>query len=365
MSDSVKISVVIPVFNAQRYLRQCLDSVLSQSVHALEVICVDDGSQDQSLEILREYEQRDARVHVITQNNKFAGAARNNGLRIAGGEYVAFLDSDDFYLPGALEALYSLAKTHRLDWVKGRFRYLDMSGGRRYTTPYSINSSVGRLRRRQVLSFHRLPQRLLQVADVPWNGLYRRSFLERNGILFNHLRCVNDHSFFIHCLLKAQRIMITDRITTCYRVNQADSLIGRKAQLFLCQLESYSIVRDLCQNEAPPLRQLVLRQELNGIFGWYERLVPLSDDPAALKEALHAFLQRFSEQDVGPEFVRQFSFRELYHSLRGLPVPSGRRPLLPRLIDCWREHGFYYTLFQIKRRLERKIKHDRSNQEFP
>ena len=116
--EKMQISVIIPVYNTEAHLNACLDGVLSQNIPNLEVICVDDGSTDRSLEVLREYAARDPRVVVLTQKNSFAGVARNHGLEVARGEYVAFLDSDDQFLPGALEGLYAQAKEHDLDVIK-------------------------------------------------------------------------------------------------------------------------------------------------------------------------------------------------------------------------------------------------------
>lgn len=92
----VRVSVIIPVYNAEKYIRQCLDSLLVQNNQRIEVICVDDGSTDNSLAILKEYEEAHQEVKVITQKNAGAGAARNNGMKYATGEYLSFLDADEF-----------------------------------------------------------------------------------------------------------------------------------------------------------------------------------------------------------------------------------------------------------------------------
>ena len=90
------VSVIMPVYNGETYLRQCLDSVVNQTLKEIEIICVDDGSSDRSVEILKEYAAKDERVMVLQQANAGAGAARNNGLSKASGKYLSFLDSDDF-----------------------------------------------------------------------------------------------------------------------------------------------------------------------------------------------------------------------------------------------------------------------------
>ena len=110
-----KISVIIPVYNVEKYLKKCLDSICNQTLQDIEIICVDDGSSDSSLEILRQYEAKDSRVKVLTQSNQKQGAARNNGISIAKGEYLGFIDSDDWIDLDYYEQLYNSAKTFDCD----------------------------------------------------------------------------------------------------------------------------------------------------------------------------------------------------------------------------------------------------------
>ena len=115
-----KVSVIIPVYNVEKYLGPCLDSILGQTLNNIEVICVDDGSTDRSLDILREYEKRDARVKVLTQPNTNAGAARNKGIQQARGEYLSFLDSDDHFDPTMLEKCAArMDQTDLMCWCSG------------------------------------------------------------------------------------------------------------------------------------------------------------------------------------------------------------------------------------------------------
>lgn len=106
----VKISVIIPVYNVEKYLRECLDSVVNQTFKDIEIICVDDGSTDKSLEILQEYKRKDDRFVILQQRHSGAGAARNYGLKLAEGKYIQFLDSDDYFEPTLLEELYTRAE---------------------------------------------------------------------------------------------------------------------------------------------------------------------------------------------------------------------------------------------------------------
>ena len=341
------ISVIIPVYCAQTALPACLDSVLSQSLSELEVICVDDGSTDGSLSVLREYAAKDHRVRVLTQTNRFAGTARNRGMEAATGKYIAFLDADDQYLPDCLETMHRQAEKFHLDMLKTGFVYEDAATGERYENPYSQNSAVGPRHRDRVISFARLPEQLLSVADVPWNGLYRRDFLRQHDIRFNHLRCVNDHSFFIHCLLKARRIMVSREATVCYRVGQRDSLVGRRAASFTDQIKSYRIVRELCMRECPRLAPTILEWELSCLFYWYGQLRLYSDAAEMLDCLMEEFVKSMDENDVGRVFLCSFAHKKTYYAMRyGIEAPK-RAPLTARICDRLRRHGVRYVLLRI------------------
>ena len=111
----IKVSVIVPVYNTQDYLNECIDSVLNQSLADFELICIDDGSTDASLEILKDYEKKDNRIQVFSQKNSGLAASRNAGLNVAQGEYVLFLDSDDYLKSDTLEKLYNQAIENNLD----------------------------------------------------------------------------------------------------------------------------------------------------------------------------------------------------------------------------------------------------------
>ena len=91
-----KISAILPVYNVEQYIKDCLDSIINQTMDDIEIICVNDGSLDNSLQVLEEYAQKDARIKIISQENQGQGIARNNGLKIANGEYITFIDPDDW-----------------------------------------------------------------------------------------------------------------------------------------------------------------------------------------------------------------------------------------------------------------------------
>ena len=116
--EDVKVSVVIPVYNVENFLRACLNSVRNQTLKDFEVICIDDGSPDKSGEILEEYAKRDTRFRIYHQENSGVSATRNRGVELAKGEYIKFVDSDDTIAPTTLEKCYKLAKDEDADIVR-------------------------------------------------------------------------------------------------------------------------------------------------------------------------------------------------------------------------------------------------------
>lgn len=168
-----KISVIIPVYNAEQYLRKCLDSVVNQTFRDIEIICVDDGSTDGSGAILDEYAAKDNRVVAIHQANAGVAAARNTGLKSAQGDYLAFLDSDDAYNPRLCELAYNRACQSGADIVKFLYTRTD---GVKETDDLIDNQSETETRSKLSLAYH-------SGANI-WGKLWRREFVVQNEMTF-------------------------------------------------------------------------------------------------------------------------------------------------------------------------------------
>lgn len=136
----MKISVIIPIYNSEKYLRECLDSVLSQTLEDIEVICINDGSVDGSLDILKGYAEKDKRIVVLDKANEGVAVARNIGINKANGEFVCFMDSDDLYpTDDVLETLYSKAKENNVLVAGGEFSVFDEN-----IKPYEFKQKFGK-----------------------------------------------------------------------------------------------------------------------------------------------------------------------------------------------------------------------------
>ena len=218
-----KVSVIMPVYNEKDCLQACLDSVMNQTLTDIEIICVDDGSTDNSLAILHNCAERDNRILVLQQQNCGAGAARNYGMAKATGEYLAFLDSDDIYEPVMLQEMYIAAKNEDLDVVVSRVDAFDDKTGKSRSLTWTIKEKL-------------LPNfRPFSGLDVqnnffnifvwwPWDKLFKKSYVDKLEIQFQNLRTTNDLFFVAAATIKADKISYVDKILAHHRVGQKSSL---------------------------------------------------------------------------------------------------------------------------------------------
>jgi glycosyltransferase involved in cell wall biosynthesis len=252
--NTVKVSVIIPIYNTANYLRQCLDSILAQTLQEIEIICVDDGSTDESPAILNEYAAKDSRIRLLHQENRFAGTARNYGMTVATGKYYAFWDSDDFFKPKALELMYERSERDRADiCICSANQYFDDIGKSLPSTGYIIKKYLpGKL----PFSQKDIPDHILNFATAhPWNKLFRREFIEQMGLRFHETPNGNDIFFVINCIARAERITIVNKPLVCYRVNQPRSQYGAANKTPLTPINNWLLTREsLIANNAYPKR---------------------------------------------------------------------------------------------------------------
>ncbi len=292
---NTELSVIIPVYNAEKYIRKCLESVLSQKNINLEVICVDDCSTDNTREILEEFEQKyDNLIVIHNETNMYAGESRNRGLMMAKGQYIHFLDADDFVISDSYSKLYKIADDNRLDWLKTIVEgFDDKTQEKVYNRLYNFRD-VDRWLDGKLLDFKHFPKKFFDIAVVPWNGIYKRQFLIDNGIRFNNLFCVNDRSFYVTVCIKASRMMVVRIPFIKHRMNMEDSLIGKRAQHFDCQFRSYELMEKICDENkvSNKVRFEILEHEMFDIFVWYEKFIKQNALSDKLKNDMKYFLTK-------------------------------------------------------------------------
>ena len=289
-----RISIIMPVYNAEIYLEEAVGSVLSQSLREIELICVDDCSDDRSLEILSGMAERDDRMKVIrAENRSYAGAARNIGMKAAKGEYLAFLDADDLMEPGCLEHQYGVAKKHDADYIRSGGKFFDADAEAAVEKKFSgfnISSEYFDLPL-CIFDSSEVATILANTQVVPWGSLFKRSFIEENRIQFNNLFCVNDRSFQRHVLFKAKRCVLDPYDAVVYRINSESSLVGLRAEHFECQFDSLEIIRELAGDLHEDIRQLFVKRELQSLYYWYKMFA----DNEAVEEKTIGFMESFDD----------------------------------------------------------------------
>lgn len=309
----MKISTIIPVYNAEKYLSRCLDSILSQGIDAQEIICVDDGSTDQSLDILKTYEKTYQNIHVLTQKNSYAGVARNNGLETAKGDYIHFMDADDYVLPGAYAKVYETAIAYSADYVKTRSKTFDMQSDDLIDRNYFSMSSFPESIYEKTGSLSDFQNVLLNTARAPWTSFVKRSYLMEHNIRFNSLKCVNDRSFYMDVVLHTNKIVICNCYMVCYQVNNKKSLMGIRDENFICLIKSYDIIRDMVSDISYELKAKILSYEFNSLTGQYAKLTTAQRNDA--ETILKPFLENFVWSELNESLLTDSALNLKYKLL--------------------------------------------------
>lgn len=234
-NESIKVSVIIPVYNVEKYLRQNLESVAAQTLKDIEVILVDDGSTDSSFEICEEFAQKDSRFTAVRQQNAGAGAARNNGLRRARGKYLSFLDSDDFFEPDMLETAFNKAEELRADFVVfDSDQYLEDENRFNYT---SWTVRYAELPPYQPFNRHAFTDNIFKVfVGWAWDKLFNRDWVLKNDLWFQEQRTSNDMLFVFSAVAIAGRIGYCEkgRVLAHQRRNNKASLSNTREKSWDC-----------------------------------------------------------------------------------------------------------------------------------
>ncbi|MGI6371842.1 MAG: glycosyltransferase [Caldicoprobacterales bacterium] len=233
------ISIVVPVYNVEKYLKECINSLLEQDFRGqYEIICVNDGSTDSSLQVLKEYEKSNEKIVLINQKNKGLSAARNTGLKNAKGKYVMFIDSDDYLKnPKVLSLLYDEIEKNDLDFVVADFEY-----------DYEEKVKNYRIKRSQAIKnkimigrdFYDLGIKTKSIMSVVWNKLYKKEFLEKNNLFFYEGIFYEDMEFTPRVYYLAKRVKYVDEVIIMYRQREGSITSNINAE----KLDSYLAVAE-------------------------------------------------------------------------------------------------------------------------
>lgn len=237
-AQNVKVSVVVPIYNAEKTLERCLDSLRKQTLHDIEIICVNDGSTDKTAQILARYAEHDARFKIITQQNKYIGAARDAGIAAATGEYVGFVDSDDWVSLNYFEDMYQTALKYKTDIVMtGNVMEVHASVTPRRQAPYADKYFLAKKIIEQPLDDIILLRRLV------WDKIYRRSFLMEHQVKSTYRRALyEDFYFFLQTVLPQSSIAVAPNAVYYYFM---DNLSVTRAKKYQIDRESLAMFVDI------------------------------------------------------------------------------------------------------------------------
>lgn len=237
------VSVIIPVYNAAKHLEQCVRSVMNQTLEQIEIICVDDGSSDDSLSILKRLADEDPRIVVLEQKNAGAGAARNRGLEIAEGEYLSFLDADDFFKPDMLEKAYGQGKRDRAQVVVFGADFYDDKRGLYVPCGYSVRDDL--LPERRPFAGTDAENNLFRtMVGWAWDKLFLNSYIRESGLRFQEQRTSNDLFFVYSALAGAKRITTREEVLAHQRRHVSGRLSVTREKSWMCFYHALLALRD-------------------------------------------------------------------------------------------------------------------------
>lgn len=279
MSERPFVSVIMPVYNAAPFLQESLGSLVRQSLQNIEIICVNDGSTDESLLILQEYAEEDPRIRIIDKSNGGYGHAMNRGLAAASGEYIGILEPDDFADPEMYESLYQTALKMNADIVKSEYwEYRGSDGSSTFHTQVNDPEYPFPGKEYNVCYNANDDPRLVIIPPCIWSAIYRKRMLDENRIVFNETpgASYQDTSFSFKVLACAERVVFIKEAFIHYRMDNENSSVKSQAKVFsIC--DEFSAIEAFI-NEKKERRELfggVLYVHKLRIYEWnYFRIVP-------------------------------------------------------------------------------------------
>ncbi len=286
------VSVLVPIYNVEKYLEQCLFSLTNQTLKDIEIICLNDGSTDSSLEIVKRYAKDDPRFVIINKPNSGYGDSMNKGLEKATGEYVGILESDDFIEPEAFEHLYNLAKENHAEVARANyFHYLGGENTKQYV--------IDRLSLDRVID-PRIEQYMFYQAPAIWSAIYKRDFLNKNNIRFLPTpgASYQDTSFNFKVWACCRKAVFTDNAYFHYRLDNESSSVNNPGKVF-CVCDEYAEIERYLKehNLFDELKQVMYVCKW-GAYVWnIDRLAP---------KLAKQFIERMREEYANVELDRSY-----------------------------------------------------------
>ena len=379
MNEAPKVSVIMPSLNVAPYIRQCMDSVLTQTLDDIEIICVDAGSTDGTAEILREYAERDPRLTVLHSDQKSYGFQMNLGMDAAKGKYMGIVETDDWAEPAMFETLFAAAEADSLDVAKAGY-YLYYAEPEVMDTECAITSEVFSRRvfcPRTDFASPLERAEFFKMKPTIWSAIYRLDFLRKNGIRFHETpgASFQDLSFSFKVFALANRVRLLEGCFLHYRQDNPESSIHSTGKVY-CVSEEYKEIDRFLDSDPVMKRNLSgvrIRMQFDTYMWNYERLrgnSRLEFIRFASKEFVKDMASGWCERGCFTE-GRWFRFRQIIEDPDGFhaekqaaldgaaPVRAAKRRSLRKRIGGalrrTRRHLHFYGPYVTARKVVRKI----------
>ena len=331
----VKISVVVPIYDVEEFLEECLDSIINQTFKDIEIICIDDGSTDNSLNILKKYSSFDSRIRVISQENCGHAVATNLGITLSKGKYLFLMDSDDILELTAFEELFYYAEEKNVDFLIFQAMNYIMDEDRYYKSElYSLKKLVN-LVGSNIFKYENVKDLIFDIPVTPWSKLYRTEFIKKSGAKFPEGLVFDDNIFFFEILFNAERIVIYEKYLFIRRwYNYSSTTNGDKR--FMDSIDINNLTIDLFKKygvfeefkkelynrkvNLGNFRFVRIKDEFKGIY--FEKLQ--NDFKSLVNDGLYEdYVKNLNERNkyifnsvLDSQTAMEFKYKILYYDLR-------------------------------------------------
>lgn len=294
MGKNVKVSVIMPIYNTEKYLVQCLESVINQTLKEIEIVCVNDGSTDGSLEILSKYQKKDKRIKIINKQNTGYGDSMNEGIREANGEYIGIVEPDDFVQHDMFEKLYKVAKRKNVDIVKSNYIEFDETSEKFVQICPEVKLYNKRL--------NKTDSRIFKAVMNTWTGIYKKSFLIENQILHNTSpgASFQDTGFWFQTMAMANSVWFVNKAFYHHRMDNPNSSINNTKKVY-CVCDEFKFIENKLKdkNVFSELQQIFLLEKFNCYIYSFFRIA---------QESRQKFLQETKKEfaNVNTELAKEY-----------------------------------------------------------
>ncbi len=339
----VKVSIIVPTYNVEMYLEECMESIQRQTLKDIEVICVNDGSTDNSLQILQKYAKDDDRIVIIDKENGGYGIGMNVGLERATGEYIGIVEPDDYVKLDMYEDLYKVASEHDLDFVKADFyRFSTNDATQDMHLVYNHLDKTGEYYN-QVLNPNETPLLTSFIMNT-WSGIYKREFLKKYNIRHHETpgASFQDNGFFWQTFIYAKRAMFLNKPYYMNRRDNPNSSVNSKEKVYAMNIE-YDYIRDIFMRPE--------NKELWEKFKGYYHLKRYGNYTFTLSRIAENFKREYVMR-ISKEYKRAQELGELDMSLF-TPLTQDKLALLIKHPED------YYLKYVLKVKSQKKSKADK------